>query len=612
MTRRFIFIFALLITAILVFTACDIQQGAGNGGQTPGGDQGSDVCVHSFSSWEIEQQATCKDEGVLSRSCSKCGEKESSKISVTDVHTEVIDAEVAPTCTETGLTAGKHCSVCGWVFISQSEVAAKGHKYTNDYDANCNDCGTERDVECGHFEVNTLPAKEVKCTEDGLTEGKICSSCEEILLEQTVIAAPGHNVVVDKAVAPTCTTLGKTQGKHCSNCDEIFVAQSNIKALGHNESDWIIEIEPTDTEDGYKYKKCSTCGEKTAEGIIPFIGDLGIDYEINSDGATCTVTGIGSFNGTELVIPDYIRQYKVTAIGEKAFENRASLTKLVIPETTKTIGARAFYGCTGLTEFTIPASVTDIGAQIFYKAENLTTVYYNSTYSSSTNQILNTTSIKTVVFGGKSVPSYILNDCSSVTTVIISEGITSIGSFAFNGCSSLTSIVIPDSVTSIGDGAFYGCRSLTSIVIPDNVTNIYFGAFVGCSSLTSVVIGDGVTSIGGSAFYDCSSLTSIVIPDSVTSISDYAFSGCSSLTSIVIPDSVTSISDYAFYGCRSLTSIVIPDSVTSIGDYAFNSSNSLTDVYYTGSEEHWSKVSIDDGNASLTNATVHFNYIPEE
>ena len=42
-------------------------------------------------------------------------------------HTEITDPAKAPTCTETGLTEGKHCSVCGEVLVAQTVVAAKGH-----------------------------------------------------------------------------------------------------------------------------------------------------------------------------------------------------------------------------------------------------------------------------------------------------------------------------------------------------------------------------------------------------------------------------------------------------------------------------------------------------
>ncbi len=69
------------------------------------------------------------------------------------------------------------------------------------------------------------------CTSTGLSEGKHCSVCGDVLVAQEIIDALGHTEVIDKAVEATYLESGRTEGKHCSVCQTILVAQKKIPSL---------------------------------------------------------------------------------------------------------------------------------------------------------------------------------------------------------------------------------------------------------------------------------------------------------------------------------------------------------------------------------------------
>lgn len=99
------------------------------------------------------------------------------------------------------------------------------------------------------------------CTEDGYTAEKKCKTCGQTVQERERIPAPGHKEVTDAAVAATCTKTGKTEGKHCSVCNTVLTKQETIPATGHTEvTD--AAVAPTCTETGLtEGKHCSVCNK---------------------------------------------------------------------------------------------------------------------------------------------------------------------------------------------------------------------------------------------------------------------------------------------------------------------------------------------------------------
>ena len=264
-------------------------------------------------------------------------------------HTEVIDAAVAPTCTETGKTEGKHCSVCNTVLKAQEVIHATGHTEVTD------------------------AAVAPTCTETGLTEGTHCSVCNTVLKAQEVIPATGHTEVTDAAVAPTCTESGKTEGKHCSVCNKILVMQEEILADGHEWGEWFVTEAAKESESGKEMRVCRRDSSHTQTREIPALGNesnaprLHVLDKQNADRFFET-TQQGS---TLRVVSEYDEVTVLTGTSEilnKLLEQGIQILEFVTPQGTVRVAVKPLLNAMG-SNGKFELSVTKQGATLYVNRE---------------------------------------------------------------------------------------------------------------------------------------------------------------------------------------------------------------------------------------------------
>ena len=144
------------------------------------------------------------------------------------------------------------------------------------------------------------------------------------------------------------------------------------------------------------------------------------EYTLKADG-TYEVSGIGTYASNEIVIPSQYSGIAVTSVGERAFFDNASITKVVIPDSVLSLENYAFAKCASLNSVDLGNGLQKIGFAAF---------------------ALDT----------------------ALTSISFPASLTTIDRWAFNGCSKLGSAVtIPATVTTVGARAFGNCDALTDI-----------------------------------------------------------------------------------------------------------------------------------------------------
>lgn len=111
-------------------------------------------CEHTNTT-HVKENPTCTDDGYEYDECKYCQQKTNYTIIEATGHTEEILPAVDATCTESGLEAGKKCSVCGEILVQQKVIPALGHT------------------------LETIEMVPSTCTTHGTATGTICTVCGE-------------------------------------------------------------------------------------------------------------------------------------------------------------------------------------------------------------------------------------------------------------------------------------------------------------------------------------------------------------------------------------------------------------------------------------------------
>lgn len=252
--------------------------------------------AHTWDEGNITKEADCKETGVKTYTCHKCGATKTEDIPRTEHTWDEGKVTTAPTCTKPGVRTYT-CSVC---------------KATR----------TEAIKATGHLHTEIRNKKDASCTENGYTGDTYCKDCEELLKKGETVDVLGHQWKETKRVEPSYTEDGQIIYT-CNRCGE----------------------QKAETLEKLAYPKAGT--KYTVAGCQYKVTKAGAEVSLikaNKKAKRVTIPAVIKVNGVT---------YKVTSIGAKAFNGNKKLTKVTIGINIKKISNNAFYKCRSLKMVTI-------------------------------------------------------------------------------------------------------------------------------------------------------------------------------------------------------------------------------------------------------------------
>ena len=263
-------------------------------------------------------------------------------------------------------------------------------------------------------------------------------------------------------------------------------------------------------------------------------------------------------NNVNVKVPEYINGIRVTAIGEKAFE-QSNIKTIEMSNSIVSIGMSAFYGCKELTTVLFSASVINLGRDASVRVGTSANQRFEA--ADTTGQTT-ARQIDSISGSGGQLGIYgldlIFDGCSKLTAINVDSNnpkYCSNDGVLFNKQMTILLFYphgkegnynIPNSVLEIMEGAFFNCKQLTSVFFPENINKIGKFNFFFCPSITSfdVDVNNKTFASENGVLYNYNKEELLKFPSGKTGF-------------FKVPDFVKIIGHGAFFGCGSETRINI-------------------------------------------------------
>ena len=259
------------------------------------------LAAHQYGYFTVDKPATCTENGSKSKYCAVCKKQaEVTEIPATG-HTEVIDAAVPPTCTQTGLTKGTHCSVCQTVLVEQTTVPALEHQWNDGVvtrEPTCTESGVKTFTcsQCHNTKTEPIPALghdwgewvvTIPATEE--MDGSETRTCQRDSNHTETQPIPKldhtHTMVHHSAVDADCGTgtPGNIEYWVCSGCGKFFRDEDGATDITREETvippDHVLDTAWSFDESNH-WHKCQKCGQKPDSAAHVYGDDSDTDCNI--------------------------------------------------------------------------------------------------------------------------------------------------------------------------------------------------------------------------------------------------------------------------------------------------------------------------------------------